>query len=340
MAVSETNTKVDVLAAKKAVLRQRGVPEKFIQGIAGIETLDKSQDKAMARMIVPAFAGLTVLILGGVWGKKHIVNWLFAGQISHSDLFVSGGGLIAAWLWLIISLGLLLPWIGLLLTPREIFRYGLRGEIQPVRAAAFWLCSRQGQRLGDIAADPRFATLADLKSPKAFLEDVGGRMMPDQLAAQDREERKTQRRGVAIFAAWLPITLAIGAWGLDNYTRIDHGTITYVSPTGHVSVPLAQVTRVDAYCYFGGRHSDRPRLAYHISFRGHSIDLFQTDNLRDEADTVNRLARIDTYLKAQGVAMDKTKPFDQLTPRQQRCLDETGLGPQAVDPKKHQLIFG
>ena len=339
MAVSETNTKVDRLADKKAILRKRGVPEKFVQGIAQIDSADQSQDKAMRVAFLTTLGPFAALTVAGMLFKKHVVNMLFASEISHSDMFISGQALVVAWIWALASLGVLLPYFVCLMTPREVFRYGLRGEVQPVRPMAFWLCSRQGRRLDDIAADPRIATLGDFKTAKAFLEAFGALMTPGELDAQDRAERRTRLRGVLFFAAWLPVTIAIGAWAMGNYTRIDHGVIRYASLESHFTVPLAQVTEVDAYCYYTGKHHDHAKLAYDIAFKDHSIDLFKTDNLRDDDDAVNRMVRIDTYLNGLGVPMHKSKPFDQLQPREQRCLDDERLSPPNDDPKRHQLIF-
>lgn len=336
--------------ARRSVLRTRGVPEKFVIQIAemrvprlpGQAIFDPPIAAVAAAFAIGAFA-----VMMGVLAEDKVVKSIFASQIQASDLFIPGPNFTFGLAWGAIMLFLTPVGIWLLIAiTRNIALAETDDYQQKNLVTAFWLANDGKSGRNPIPSDLRFSNLADAPSVDAFLVDAA------KAAAIPFEGRgrtpvaKRRAKGVYItVAVMLVITSGVFTNFARSFVNIHGDELEYESLATHFTIPLSQVTSVRARCEYVSRTrggTPSPTLMYFLDFRNHHIDLLDVgDPLKNRhwTNNLDELARIDHYLNASNVRMDKFRPFDQLSERDQNCLAAFRLNHGGGDARVHQLIF-
>ncbi len=238
-------------------------------------------------------------------------------------------GVLGMWLLVSVTLGS----IGLALISVVKSRRSKPGSARDLHVRAYVLCHAGNIPLSQVPADPRWASLASLASAKDFLMKVtpSTQDMSPELFAQSWT--RFRRICLAAAGAWAVVTVSLFSLAQNSYTLIRNDRLEYSSLFQHVNLPLSQASGIETSCSVTAhKNSESYDPHYVITFQGHHLDIYGG---RDDA--LNDLVKIDSYLKANHVPMQKLALDGQLDANTRTCLDQSGA---TSDPRKRQLIFG
>ena len=293
----------------KAILRARGVPERFIDAIA------RRSGSSPASLVLLVFwlASMAVMAAGFIYLNAidrfilpllypHAAgSLLFFPPVSFEDLHVTG-----------------LVLVFMLMMIFAVVIAGLRsGSAKPSPAydsqAYAMRTLRQGETLETLYPNPAYQALADLPDDTAFL-------------AATRPKVARSRYAVIPFALLPVIFMSLpGLMGLGTYKDVTSDAVRLHMGASTTVYRLADAQY--AYVLCGGLGDDRALFDYRLVYPHKTISLWaRRDNLHDLSDeqVMQRLAQIDTALTRAGVRVDRMPATGSPRDDALSCIDSEG----------------
>ncbi len=315
-------TDSSLIARRKATLRARGVPEKFIDAIA-----TRKNGALVSLLLVLVFVmPLFGLIFGSFVFSGPLTAWLDKARdpLLLDSLLVYHTSAASS-----VALATALPWVFVMFFASDALQ---RWRTRPWPAFSIignrLRSDASGRAPEAITRDADYAKLADLPDDTAFLNAL----RPSKTSAGNRFMTAW------MFLTFVPVIVAAGYLAIDgaasyNVLRTDTFEVHSLSDTQTHRIADARLAYV--LCRGIGYRFD-----YRVRWPDTTVSLWEaSDPLHhlDERQVIERLNTIDSTLARDHIRVDRMPP----SPEAEACVAAMAKGwPQADRARLHRLVFG
>jgi hypothetical protein len=310
---------------RKAILRARGVPEKFIDNIAR----RKGATGLTIAVILAATAAMMALLIGPMAYEDHVISilapYLFP-YADHSLLFRGGNGI-----------GSTLSFAAFFCVFMVLIVWSDRRRNRPSRpfpaydiTAASLRIVRQNENLETIAPNPAYSGLDYLPDDTAFLTRI-------------RPERQKGQAWAWVGASCIllfPMAAHLVPAFITTSADLDAVTERSLQKTTVHAVKDAKFAY--AVCYDNPR--GQPDFDYRVAFKDTTISLWQRKDPVHELEgdgIVERIGRIDQRLKALGIPIHRMPTAGSIGVDGEECVTHATRYWHLKSPETlHRLVFG
>jgi hypothetical protein len=280
--------KVSGIDKYKYILRQRGVPEKFVSEIAA-----RKGNFGWEYSIPIVWAILSTLLLGYIISRHTILDFLYPISINTSDIYIPTYFPASIFYVVLLIFVWSLPIWAMVAVAIRSGRDGIVDEKMLAQAATNLRLVGNNEDIYRIKKNPDFEQFSNLGSADEFLAEY--------LRMQSRapHSRAPQRKnGLIFFGVQFAVVVAATLSTRYSYASIYGNAFEWRSPISHFTLPLSQANSVIVGCkssssYKGGATADY--AYYDIRINGVSTDLFRSLKIGKYLTVSDRIAMISSY---------------------------------------------
>jgi len=290
-------SKEQVLEVRRARLRVRGVPEKFVEALANWQL--EPFPVIGVGLFGLWYIGLVISVVASLFGVfDGVYALVYAGEVGESDLFGSRVFFGAALVGLGFSALMLPP-----LAERLLSRLKAPEALTRARRSDVVESLLEKGETGDRRLTPaRVKAFGELETAEAYI---------DALAPAPKPHGPFYRVDLIFVVTLVMLGLArFDYWNLHG-TRID-----FSRPWGRQGYDLSQAKRVDVGCSRGYSEMGKgtAMLDYSVAFDGDSANLAVrhdvVNHLTFQFDGLDRVMRVDDYFRARGMPVHRYADLD------------------------------
>ncbi len=317
---------------RKAILRARGVPEKFVHNLATRKSGVGFLVISVLLLIVPMIAVPAALL-----GASHLtIGWLYAAlypDARTSLLFLGevptlGLSLGAFMLAILIYMG-----IAIWHASRPVRPYpGADATASRLRALA------QTETVDTLKRDTHYANLDHLADDRAFLTAIA----PKTSDAQSRANRKSVVILITCIVVMTGVFLSLPIIAFSRYVLVRGDTVELhdFRYQRQYALSAARQTYVRCHDNTGGT----PDFDYGVEYPDVYISLYQSSDVvhnLNEPQVIARLSVIAARLDAMHIKVHRLVSGGSLADDAEDCVNDVARTWSAADRARlHQLVFG
>jgi len=287
---------------REAILRTRGVPDRFVAGIARKKPGSKAY-VFLPFVWLPIFFAAIVVCHDAFIG---LLDAIYAVGGNAAQLFFPDSGPEVMSIILLIVLGLSLPAWAVAAYVLKPSRDGLVEDKARYKMAVKLRSLDTGEDMSHIRPAPGLARLSDLGTVDEFLSAAAG----VDLKARQEQRRPVRRKLAIIFLTQCAVTIAALLWMHTSYTIISGDNIEFRSPFSDQKIPLSKITSADTDCLFRPSKYEPNHFSPYYTVRYHDFaanlfDGYKLGSASKAGDFTSQIAAYDRLLASNGIPVTK-----------------------------------